>query len=114
MIRKLIRQMLAAQILSALTVSLCLLIDSIMIGRFLGVQAIAAYGLANPILLVIGAIGSMLAAGVQVACSKSLGSGSKEETDKGYSSAMVLMLGISLLFTALVLLFRYPLATANI
>ena len=57
MIRKLVRQMLLAQIFSALTVSLCLLIDNIMIGRFLGVEAIAAYGLANPILLVIGAIG---------------------------------------------------------
>ncbi|MBQ9251125.1 MAG: ATP-binding protein [Clostridia bacterium] len=112
MIRKLIKQMLAAQTLSALTVSLCLLIDNIMIGRFLGVQAIAAYGLANPVLLVIGAIGSMLTAGVQVACSKSLGSGSKEETDKGYSSAIGLMLGISLAFTLLVLLFRNPLATA--
>ena len=55
MIRKLTKQMLMAQTLSALTVSLCLLIDNIMIGRFLGVQAIAAYGLANPILLVIGA-----------------------------------------------------------
>ena len=53
MIRKLIRQMLAAQIFSALTVSLCLLIDNIMIGRFLGVPAIAAYGLANPILLIV-------------------------------------------------------------
>ena len=112
MIRKLIKQMLAAQTLSALTVSLCLLIDNIIIARFLGVQALAAYGLANPILLVIGAIGSMLAAGVQVACSKSLGSGSKEETDKGYSSAIGLMLGISLLFTVLVLLLRDPLATA--
>ncbi|MBQ8955124.1 MAG: ATP-binding protein [Clostridia bacterium] len=112
MIRKLIRQMLAAQTLSALTVSLCLLIDNIMIGRFLGVQAIAAYGLANPILLVIGAIGSMLAAGVQVACSKSLGSGSKEETDRGYSSAIALMLGISLVFMLLVLALRNPLATA--
>ena len=109
MIRKLIKQMLAAQTLSALTVSLCLLIDNIMIGRFLGVKAIAAYGLANPVLLVIGAIGSMLAAGVQVACSRSLGSGSREETDKGYSSAIVLMLGISLLFTVLVLVFRTPL-----
>ena len=111
MIRKLIKQMLAAQTLSALTVSLCLLIDNIMIGRFLGVQAIAAYGLANPILLVIGAIGSMLAAGIQVACSKSLGSGDKAETNRGYSSAIALMLGISLGFMALVLLLRNPLAT---
>ena len=112
MIRKLIKQMLAAQTLSALTVSLCLLIDNIVIGRCLGVQAIAAYGLANPVLLVIGAIGSMLAAGVQVACSRSLGSGSKEETDRGYSSAVALMLGLSLAFMLLVLLFRTPLATA--
>ena len=42
MIRKLIRQMLGAQIVSALTVSLCLLIDSVMISRFLGRRAIAA------------------------------------------------------------------------
>ena len=112
MIRKLIKQMLVAQTLSALTVSLCLLIDNIMIGRFLGVQAIAAYGLANPILLVIGAIGSMLAAGVQVACSKSLGSGSQEETNKGYSSSIALMLGVSVALVVLVLLFRDPLATA--
>ena len=112
MIRKLIRQMLAAQTLSALTVSLCLLIDNIMIGRFLGVNAIAAYGLANPILLVIGAFGSMLAAGVQVACSKSLGSGSQEETNRGYSSALALAAAVSLLLTAGVLIFRNPLATA--
>ena len=46
MIRKLVRQMLTAQVLSALTVSLCLLIDSIMIGRFLGNDAMAAYGYA--------------------------------------------------------------------
>ncbi|MBQ3880692.1 MAG: hypothetical protein II727_10330 [Oscillospiraceae bacterium] len=112
MIRKLVRQMLLAQIFSALTVSLCLLIDNIMIGRFLGVEAIAAYGLANPILLVIGAIGTMLSAGVQVACSKSLGQGSQEKTNAGYSSALVLTAGISLALMAVVLLFRSPLATA--
>ena len=111
MIRKLIRQMLAAQTLSALTVSLCLLIDSVMIARFLGVGAVAAYGLANPILLVIGALGSMLAAGIQASCSKSLGSGSQEETNKGYSSAIGLMVGISLLFMLAVILLRNPLAT---
>ena len=112
MIRKLIRQMLLAQALSALTGSLCLMIDNIMIGRFLGVQAIAAYGLANPILLVLGAFGTMLAAGVQMACSRSLGSGDLEETNRGFSSAIGLMLGVALPVTALVLLLRNPLATA--
>ena len=110
MIRKLIKQMLAAQTLSALTVSVCLLIDNVMIARFLGIKAVTAYGLANPVLLVIGAIGSMLAAGVQVACSRSLGSGSQEETNKGYSSAIGLTVVISLAFMVLVFLLRNPLA----
>lgn len=110
MTRKLVRQMLAAQTLSALTVSLCLLIDNIVINRFLGVNAIAAYELSNPVLLIIGAIGSMLSAGVQVACGKSLGSGSHEETNRTYSTAVMLTLIISLTFTAGILLFREPVA----
>ena len=112
MIRKLIRQMLIAQILSALTVSLCLLIDNIIIGRFLGVESIAAYQLANPILLMMGALGSMLAAGVQVACSKSLGRGSQTETNSGYSSAIALTLGLSLSLMLAVLIFSAPIASA--
>ena len=111
MIKKLVRNMLIAQVLSALTVSLCLLIDSIMIGRFLGEEAIAAYGLSNPLLLAIGAIGTLLSAGIQVVCSKSLGRGSQEETNAGYSSAIAVSGGISLLFLIAVLLFSSPLAT---
>ncbi len=111
MIRKLVRQMLTAQVLSALTVSLCLLIDSIMIGRFLGNDAMAAYGYANPLLLAIGAIGSMLAAGIQVSCSKSLARGDHEETNRGFSSSIAVVLGISLAFIALVVPLRGPLAS---
>ena len=105
MIRKLIRQMLSAQILSALAVSLCLLIDNIMIGRFLKEAGMASYSLANPLLLSIGAIGTLLSAGVQVACGKSLGSGSQEETNAGYSSAVAFAAAVSLLFTAVVVAF---------
>ncbi len=112
MVRKLIRQMLAAQIVSAATVSLCLLVDNIMTGQFLGDRALTAYGLSNPVLLVIGAIGSLLAAGIQVACSRSLGRGSQEETNAGFSTAVALAAGISLTFAAAVLLLRGPLATA--
>ena len=92
MIRKLVKQMLSAQIFSALAVSLCLLIDIVVIGRYLPEEAMAAYQLANPLLLSIGAIGTLLSAGVQVACGKSLGSGSKEETNRGYSSCWCLHL----------------------
>ena len=111
MIRKLVRQMLAAQVFSALTVSLCLLIDNVMISRFLGETSMAAYSLANPVLLAIGAIGSLLAAGIQVACSKSLGRGSQEETNAGFSSAVALGGIISVAFVVLVIVFRSPLAS---
>ena len=112
MIRKLVKQMLSAQIFSALAVSLCLLVDNIMIGRFLGEKAMASYSLANPLLLSIGAIGTLLSAGVQVACGKSLGTGSREETNAGYSSAVAFAAAVSLLFTAAVLLFAPFLARA--
>ena len=110
MIKKLVRQMLAAQTLSALTVSLCLLIDNIMIGRYLGDHALTAYGLANPILLIIAALGSMLGAGIQMACSKSLGRGSREETNAAYSSAIAITALVSFAFMAVVLLFSGPLS----
>ena len=112
MIKKLVGQMLAAQVLSALTVSLCLLIDNLMIGRFLGEGALSAYGLAGPVLLIIGAMGSMLCAGAQVACGKSLGRGDRVETDVGYSSAVALAAALSLAFTLVVALARVPLARA--
>ncbi len=112
MIRKLVKQMLSAQIFSALAVSLCLLVDNIMIGRFYQEQGMASYTLANPLLLSIGAIGSLLAAGVQVACGKSLGSGSKEETNAGYSSAVACGTAVSVLFAAAVVLFAPFLARA--
>ena len=63
MIKKLFRQMLLTQIVSSMTVTLCMLIDSIMIGRFLGVNAMSAYGLASPLLLVFAALGSLISSG---------------------------------------------------
>ena len=112
MIRKLVKQMLSAQISSALAVSLCLLVDNIMIGRFYQEQGMAAYTLANPLLLSIGAIGTLLSAGVQVACGKSLGSGSGKETNAAYSSAVAFGAVVSVLFMVAVLLFAPFLARA--
>ena len=75
MIKKLFKQMLLTQILSSMTVTLCMLIDSMMIGRYLGVDSMTAYGLATPVLLVFAAFGCLVSAGVQVMCGKTMGSG---------------------------------------
>ncbi len=110
MIKKIFRQMLFTQILSAMTVTLCMLVDSIMIGRFLGVDAMTAYGLATPLLLVFAAVGSMISAGVQVMCGRAMGSGDREGTDACFSVSLFLTLAVSAVGTALVLVFTGPLA----
>ncbi len=111
MIRKVFRQMLLTQIISAMTVMLCMLVDSVMIGRFLGEESMTAYGLATPVLLVFAAFGSMLSAGIQVMCGKTMGSGDREATNGVFSVSVFLAAAVSLVGTALVLIFASPLCT---
>ncbi len=109
MIKKLFRQMLITQIVSTMTVTLCMLIDSIMIGRFLGVDSMSAYGFATPLLLVFAALGSTISAGVQVVCGKTIGGGDRDGTNACFTAAMSLVLAISAVGLALVFLFLDPL-----
>lgn len=111
MIKKVFRQMLFTQIVSAMTVMICMLIDSIMIGRFLGVNAMAAYGLATPLLLVFAAFGTMLSAGIQVMCGKTLGSGDTEATNATFSVSVFLTALVAAVGLAAVLLFTGPLCS---
>ncbi len=101
--------MLLTQILSAMTVTLCMLIDSIMIGRFLGVDSMSAYGLASPLLLIFAAFGSLISAGVQVVCGKTIGRGDREGTNACFSVSIFLAAAISAVGLALVLSLLDPL-----
>lgn len=111
MIQKLFRRMLTAQIVSAMTVTLCMLIDSAMIGRFLGVDAMAAYGYTAPVLLAFAAPGAMIAAGVQVVCGRTMGGGDREGTDACFTVSVRLTLGLAAVGLVLVLCFAGPLST---
>ena len=99
----------AIQSSSAMTVMLCMLVDSMMIGRYLGVDSMTAYGLANPVLLIFAAYGAMLSAGIQVMCGRTMGAGDKAGTDACFSAAALLALSVSLLGTVLILAFVSPL-----
>ena len=111
MIKKLFGRMLVIQILSAMTVTLCMLVDSIMIGRFLGVDSMTAYGLASPVLLVFAAFGSMIAAGAQVMCGKALGEGNKSRANACYTVSAAVAAAVSVIGVVLVLLRIDPLCT---
>ncbi|MBR6103116.1 MAG: hypothetical protein IKP95_11855 [Ruminococcus sp.] len=97
--------MLLTQILSSMTVMLCMLIDSIVIGRFLGVDSMTAYGFSTPILLVFAALGNMVSAGVQVLCGKAMGSGDRKGAHACFSVSVFIMLAISVVGVAGVMLF---------
>ena len=105
MIRKLFQQMVASQIVSAMAVTLCLLIDSIMIGRFLGVDAMAAYSLTSPVLLAFAAFGSLLSTGIQVVCSKAMGTGDEQKINRCFSLSIIVAVIFSLIGVAVILIF---------
>jgi len=111
MIDRLFRQMSATQILSAVSITLCLLIDSIVIGRLLGVESMSAYGLASPLLIVLTSLGTMCAVGVQVVCGRSIGTGDREGSDVCYSTSVAMALGMALLGLLLVVTMWKPLCT---
>ena len=111
MIKKLFKQMLLTQILSSMTVTLCMLIDSMMIGRYLGVASMTAYGLAAPVLLVFAALGSLISAGVQVTCGRTVGCGDKEGTNACYTVSVMLAAAISVVGLFAVLTFTDPICT---
>lgn len=101
--------MVISQIVSAMAVMLCLVIDSIMIERFLGTDAMAAYGLANPILLIFAAFGSLLSSGIQVVCSRAMGEGDEDKINRCFSLSVIIALTVSLTGVILVLVFVDPL-----
>ena len=111
MIRRLFRQMMITQIVSSMTVTLCMLIDSIMIGRFLGTDAMAAYGFTQPVLLAFAAPGAMISAGVQVVCGRTMGSGDREGTDACFTVSAALTALIAALGLLIVLGFAGPIST---
>ena len=112
MIQKLFKQMVISQIISAMAVMLCLVIDSIMISRFLGTDAMAAYGFANPVLLVFAAFGSLLSSGIQVVCSRAMGTGDEDKINRCYSLSVIIAAVVSIVGVILVLVFVDPLCAA--
>lgn len=88
------------------------LINSIIIGRFLGTSATAAIGFAGPFTLLISSFAYMLSAGSQLLCGRSLGRGDKDKIRCTYSTTVIFSLGIGFIFILISQLFPGAIATA--
>ena len=109
-IKKMFRGSLMVMILATLTATLGMVIDGILIGSYLGVDAMASYGIAGPAFIVISAIGGIISSVEQTLCAREMGRGKMDEAIAVFSLSTVFGVAISLVFTFALLLFSNPLA----
>lgn len=77
---------LVVQVMSMLVGIAGCVIDGMIIGRFLGEDAMAAFGFASSVTLIPAIAATILGTGASVVCSRSLGKGSLEQTRARFSA----------------------------
>ena len=94
--------------LSTLTSSLGMIVDGIVIGNTMNVQAVAAYGLISPLNFIFALIGSMLNSGSTNMCAHALGQNDTDEARVIFSMTSYVGLFISLTTAILIGVFVNP------
>lgn len=87
-----------------------LLIDGIVVTRYLGSDDIAATGLVSPLFYFIGTLAMLSASGLQTICSWELGRGKTDRVNDLLNQTLAVAAAVSLLFFALVYVSASPLA----
>ena len=77
-------------------------VNGIVISRYLGTDAMAAYQIVLPLMFVVMMFSQIISLGVQNNCAKSLGAGREEDAREYYSAAIIFALPISLLLVFVV------------
>ena len=95
-------------ILESLAQSIGEMIDGIIIGRGLGEEAMAAFGICTPVITICSVIGTVLAVGARTAFSEHLGAGRIEEAQKTFSLPFYLTMLFSFLFAVVAFAFATP------
>ena len=94
LIAQLFKDTLIIFLLSMFTSVIGNIIDGIITGKFLGTEAIAAFGFTTPYQRFVTIFPAVLALGMQVLCSKALGRGELREVNGFFSLAVAASLAI--------------------
>ena len=101
LIRKTFAGMMIINSISMLFGILCSMIDTIITGRFLGTDAVAAAGLSQPIVIGLTALSMLFGPGLGVVCSGYIGKAQKDRVNQTFS---VVMVGVVVTFAVVSLL----------
>ncbi len=103
-------KLLPVQILGIVVSAINGFIDSLIVGKFLGTDALAAIGYFGPVTTIIG-LSWVIITGIQVICSHAIGSGDKDRVVSLFSTGVVVLSVFSIVATAVCLTFHSGLAT---
>ncbi|MDO4740418.1 MAG: MATE family efflux transporter [Eubacteriales bacterium] len=109
-IQSMFRKSLLVMIFSTITATIGMVVDGVIIGKLLGVDAMAAYGLAMPAFIVITAVGGILTSGVQALCAEKMAQGKMEEANQVFSMTCIAAIAFSLLLMVFLLPLSDPVA----
>lgn len=104
------RSFVMVAILTALTATLGMLIDNIIVGQFLGESALGAMGVVSPISLIFSAVSNICAGGGTAHAAQALGRGDKKGVANIFSSTMLFVLSAGAALTIAGMLFAPQIA----
>ena len=88
------------------------MVDGIVIGQFLGVDSIAAFGIINPLMIAFSIIGAVVSAGARNRFTSLLGAGKTEQARQVFSLACALSTGFAAALMLFLLVFSVPVTSA--
>ena len=110
-VKQVYRSFLIVMLLSAISSTLGSLVDNIIVGRFLGDDALAAMGIVAPIILLYFTLGALCAGGGSILASQAMGRGDTDGVQNIFSVSVWFGIISGLIICTLGLLFSDALAT---
>lgn len=102
------RNLLASMVVTLLATTLGIIVDGIVIGKFLGVRSVAAYGIAGPVILILLAISGIFTSGTQNMCAGEMGRGNVKNANEIYSVACIITVSFCTILSILINIFINP------
>ena len=110
LIARLFRDTLIIFLLSFFAATVGSVVDGMIIGNFLGTEAIAAFGFTLPYQAFVAVFHAVIMLGMQIMCSKALGRGNLNEANGIFSSAVAVGLAVMIFLTVTTILFSEQIA----